>query len=572
MMSVGLLSNSVGSILFLTLTTLLLINWRGQLIGGVLITCCFLSTLWFAGIAYNSASGEIPLLLIQVMEDLRTAAWLIFIYLILKHRPDAGISDRFKLIVPIAMAGLPIAILIALVSTSYLGNRYFGRFETTDLIFTCFLLLSLLGILLVEQLYRSTRPDRRWAIKFLCLGIGGIFIYDFFLYSDALLFNRINPDFWFVRGFINGLCVPFIAISVARNPQWEMDLFVSRHVVYRSTATMAAGIYLIVMALTGYYVRNYGGTWGMSLQVVFFFAALMVLIVFMFSSELRDRLKVFIAKHFYKNKYDYREEWLDFTRTLADNKSDESIYKTVIKSIANIIKSPGGILWLSDDTGQYKLTETWKYYESAEDEISIDSPFVQFMVKKRWIINLDQYRTEPDVYDQLEMPDWLISNKDTWLIVPLINDESLLGFIVLLRPATNISFDWEDIDLLQTVGFQIAGYIALLNVTGALSEARQFEAFNRLSAFVVHDLKNLVAQLSLISTNARKYKDNTEFIDDAFDTIDNAVAKMKRLLANLKKGVPQKEYSYKPVELEFLVKEVIKARQADKPLPTWKPG
>ncbi|MDP1765801.1 MAG: ATP-binding protein, partial [Methylotenera sp.] len=67
------------------------------------------------------------------------------------------------------------------------------------------------------------------------------------------------------------------------------------------------------------------------------------------------------------------------------------------------------------------------------------------------------------------------------------------------------------------------------------------EAYNRLSAFLVHDLKNLVAQISLIVKNAEKHKRNPEFVDDAIATLENVVSKIDHLLAQLKKGNVQSD-------------------------------
>jgi putative PEP-CTERM system histidine kinase len=111
-----------------------------------------------------------------------------------------------------------------------------------------------------------------------------------------------------------------------------------------------------------------------------------------------------------------------------------------------------------------------------------------------------------------------------------------LGFILLLKPRSPRTINWEDRDLLKTAAQQAGSYLTLIRTTRALMEANQFEAFNRLSAFVVHDLKNLIAQLELVVKNAERHKNNPEFMDDAVKTIGNAVSKMGRLLTQLRQG------------------------------------
>jgi putative PEP-CTERM system histidine kinase len=567
MINIVLLSNLFGSFLFLILTIILLINWRGQLIGGILVFCSAVSALWFSGIAYNVSAGEIPLLALKIAELIRTTAWLLFLYIVLIRRPQNVSSVRFKYLVPITTFLLIFIILSQIVSNASFSIDNFLYSEKFNIIYIGYLLLSVLGLLLIEQLYRTTKLRARWTIKFLCLGLGGIFIYDFFLYSEALLFNHINADLWYVRGTINGLCVPLIAISVSRNPHWKLDIFVSRHVIYQSTATLAAGIYLMVMAITGYYIRNVGGTWGTSLQVIFFFSAIIVLFVLLFSEQLREKLKIFLALHFYKNKYDYREEWLGLTQLLSDEKINSNIYKTAIAATANIMKCTGGGLWLVGKENGFSLVETVKFYDKKTDEISIDLESQIIILENKRIIDIQKYINSSESFQSIVLPDNLVRVDGAWLLIPLISHNSLLGFIFLTNPLLNSSLNTEDEDLLRTVGFQIASYIELFQATNALSEARQFEAFNRLSAFVVHDIKNLVAQLSMITLNAEKYKDNPEFISDSFATIESSVSKMKRLLSNLSKDKHIGNYNQKSVNVEDLIKEVILARNIEMPYP-----
>jgi putative PEP-CTERM system histidine kinase len=123
-------------------------------------------------------------------------------------------------------------------------------------------------------------------------------------------------------------------------------------------------------------------------------------------------------------------------------------------------------------------------------------------------------------------------------LVPLRVAETLIGFVVLQQPRTAVPINWEVRDLLKTASRQAAGFLAQMHATEALLESRKFEAFNRMSAFVVHDLKNIVTQLSLMMKNARRLQDNPEFQQDMLATVDNAVEKMRQLMTQLREGEP----------------------------------
>jgi putative PEP-CTERM system histidine kinase len=331
---------------------------------------------------------------------------------------------------------------------------------------------------------------------------------------------------------------------------------------------LLAGLYLSFMAVSGYYVRVFGGTWGGALQTVFLFTALLCLLVVLFSSDVRARIKIFLTKHFYENKYDYRDEWLGFTRTLAENQGDENIYGNIVKAFADTMKCQGGALWLADeDTNNYHCVGGWNLNHLMQKAIPADSELIKFLIQHDWIINMVDFLTNPRRYYNILMPEAVSSFDHAALIIPLFNGDRLLGIILLSKSDINATYNWEDYDLLKTMGRQTASLIALLRTTQDLAEAKQFEAFNRLSAFVVHDMKNITAQLSLISNNARKFKNNPDFLSDAIDTIDNAVTKMNHLTRNLKKEVLPVEKSRERIDIGHLVKEVAESRNTDLPQP-----
>jgi putative PEP-CTERM system histidine kinase len=145
------------------------------------------------------------------------------------------------------------------------------------------------------------------------------------------------------------------------------------------------------------------------------------------------------------------------------------------------------------------------------------------------------------------------------VIVPLPSESQLLGFVVLARPRAAIEVGWEVRDLLKTAARQAASYLGQLQATEALLEARKFDAFNRMSAFVVHDLKNLVAQLSLMLSNAERHRDNPEFQRDMLSTVEHVVERMNRLMLQLRAGAAPVENA-RPVDLAVLVRRVCAAK------------
>ena len=418
---------------------------------------------------------------------------------------------------------------------------------------------------LVEQVLRNTPPERRWTIKYLCIGLGAIFVFDFYLYTDALLFRRVDREIWLARGVVNAMVVPLIAVAAARNPDWSLPLFVSRRAVLHTTAFFSAGVYMLLMALAGYYIKIYGGEWGAVLQTAFLFGAGVLLAALLFSGQLRARLRVFINKHFFNYRYDYREEWLRLIEILTGRRSDQPLHERVIFALSEIVESRGGLLWLCDEQGTCRLVAQFNHPEVSLTPQAAGEPLAAFMEERRWVVNLEEYENNPALYGSLTLPAWLERVEDPWLIVPLMYSDRLRGFVVLMQPRAPQTLNWENLDLLKTAGMQAASYIVLNQAAEALAEARQFEGFNRLSAFIMHDLKNLIAQLSLVTTNAQRHKHNPAFIDDAIRTIDNAVTKMNRLMVQLRTAIAPP--AAEPVDLAALLEGVVASHRRQQPAP-----
>src|SRR5687768_3826623 len=111
--------------------------------------------------------------------------------------------------------------------------------------------------------------------------------------------------------------------------------------------------------------------------------------------------------------------------------------------------------------------------------------------------------------------------------------ERLIGVVMLARPPVARRLDWEDFHLLRVVGRQLASYLAEQASHDALGEALRFDEFNRRIAFVMHDIKNLASQLSLLARNAEKHADKPEFRADMLLTLRNSTDKLQALLARL---------------------------------------
>jgi len=526
---------ALAALAYLGLSGLIVASWRRRPQGRLLVLATGLSAVWGALTALT-ALGMVPPRLEVAAEVARNGAWLALLLYILHLRLPAGAALSAPLRLIRALGGvLVIGLFLAslypfVVPAQPVLARWAGNLGLV--------LLTVMGLVLVEQVYRSTRPEERWAIKFLCLGLGGLFVYDFYLYANAALFNAMDAQVWAARGYVAALITPLIAVSAARNPEWAAPVGLSRSMAFHTASLLGAGVYLLLMAGAGYYLRLFGGEWGDVVQTVFVFAAAMLLVLLMVSGTLRARLRVFLSKHFFSYRYDYRQEWLNFTRTLTEGRPGEQLCERAVEALARLLESPGGALWMREGNAGYQRASHWNWGDLNGTEPA-DSAFIQWLVSKQWVVDLDEMATRRDLYGDLEAPAWIRQSNEAWLVVPLLLHDELLGFVVLKHSLGDVSFNWEVSDLLKVAARQAAAHLAQMRASNQLIVARQFESFNRTTTFVIHDLKNLVAQLSLLLANAEKHKHNPEFQADMLDTVENAVARMNKVLAQLRRGSDQ---------------------------------
>lgn len=396
--------------------------------------------------------------------------------------------------------------------------------------------LAILGLVLIEQMLRNASADARWNAKPVSLGLGAIFLFDLFIGSQAALFEHFDGDAVSVRSLVHAAAVPLLYVASRRHADWLGKLHVSRAAVFHSAALLLVGTYLLMVAGVGYYVRYTGGHWGRALSMALVFVALIALALLVASGSMRSRLRVYISKNFFSYRYDYREEWLRFTQLLSTSAEPQHTAETVVRALANLVESPSGMLWLQRAANaDFVQAARWNLPAQAGSEAR-DGPLATFWRERAWIVDVDEWRARRDAYPGLELPAWLADEPRCWLVVPLLVREALIGFAVLGRPRAVVELNWEVRDLLRTAASQASGYLAQAQATEALLEARKFDAFNRMSAFVVHDLKNIVTQLSLMMKNAKRLRDNPEFQQDMLDTVENSLEKMRQLMLQLREG------------------------------------
>jgi len=469
----------------------------------------------------------------QLFETLRSLAWLSVAFVLFSR------DGRHTSVAPIrpVMAALVFVEMLQFLLLM-MNLRYGGNAVAQGMIFQISVLFRLLvatgALVLVHNLYAGAMAQQRVALRWTCMALATIWGYDLNLYTIAYLSHSLPVELEALRGLVQVGVAGLLTIGAVRGRS-ALRFSPSRAVAFQSLSLLVIGGYMILMVGAAQSLAWLGGNASQLAQLGFVFVTSVLVVAILPSGRVRGWLKVMLAKHFFQHRYDYRAEWLRFTRTIGRASTHApSLHERVVQAVADITDSAAGLLLTQAESGELVLAARWQWPTADVPAEALSPEEVAFFEKRGFIVDLDELRAGVDHQGERKaVPDWLIEEHSAWALVPLLHYDRLVGLVVLGRPPVARKLDWEDFDLLRVVGMQLASYLAEHAGQSALLEASRFDEFNRRMAFVMHDIKNLASQLSLLSRNAEKHAENPAFRADMLITLRNSADKLNALLARL---------------------------------------
>ncbi|MBO9714056.1 XrtA/PEP-CTERM system histidine kinase PrsK [Sphingomonas sp.] len=491
-------------------------------------------------------------------ETLRDLAWLAF--MIVLHRRDGNIRP------PLALG--TVYSVVALVAIAALVLQGFASTpDAAPQVATAALLLRMLvavaALVLMRALHGAIAERAGAAQRGMVVALAGLWFIDFNVFTASYLLAYQPLELYVIRGLGMMLVAMVMGASLQRRDEWNVQ--VSRTVAYQSMSLVAIGAYFALLAIVTSAIATVGGSNARVLQTAFVFGSTAAILTLVSSPWLRAWAKVKLAKHFFRHRYDYRTEWMRFTATLGAPEEAAPLDTRIVKAIADLTDSPAGALLVPEGAG-LGLGATWTW--ERETVIgSADAGLVEHLAASGRILELDALRrAEADAPEAAMLPQWMFDLEDAWALVPLPHQGGLAGVILLARPPVSRALDWEDFDLLRVAGRQAASYLAEARAHAALAEAQRFDEFNRRFAFIIHDIKNLVSQLTLLARNAERHADNPEFRADMIATLKSSAEKMTGLLTRLSQSPRTTAQALQAMEVVPLLDRIAAARRAQHPV------
>ena len=485
------------------------------------VTALATTALWALAVAGIDAVDVTA----RVAEGLRNVAWLGFMFALVRRDRAAPhprmIAAVYVTVVLIVLASLGVIVAEAL--------RPIDVPELRDGHILLRMMVSVSALVLVHHLYNAVTPLARGGIRLLVAALAAMWGVDLVLLTIGYGTGaRWVAELVAIRGIAMAMLAPLFAVAVLRNGDWSLRL--SRAVAWQSLSLAGVVLYLMTMMLATGGIADVAGQHARIAQTSFVFGSTAAVLTLLSSPWLRAWTKVKLAKHLFRHRYDYRAEWVRFTDTLGKPEGAAPLQERVVKAVADLTDSPAALLLVPDGTA-LDVGTGWNWRCDDLPAFGADEALATHLLTSGRIVELDTLRNDPTTDEHV--PAWMLAEPTAWALVPLVHLERLQGAILLARPPVDRALDWEDFDLLRIAGRQVASYLAEARAQEALAEGERFDEFNRRFAFILHDIKNLVSQLTLTARNAERHAHNPEFRVDMIATLQDSAGRMNDLLARL---------------------------------------
>ena len=396
---------------------------------------------------------------------------------------------------------------------------------------------SILVLMNLERTFRHTSGHLRWQVKFMIVGVAGLFAARIYTDSLAVLFKVVNTDLCVINAGALIFASILMARAAARTERMELDLYLSHSLLHSSFTVLLVGVYFIGVGLLAWLAQIWGGAWSLPLMAFVLFAAMMGLGVLLLSDKVRIRRKRLVSELFKRPFYDYREVWSSFTENTTSVASIRELSEAVVKMVAETLEALSVSLWVVDEQrnslfwgGSTEFSERRAKDLGLSGEVG--TALFLALYNRDMPLDLEDGADER-IWELVQKHGEALREARVQYVVPVNGAGRLVAILTMGKRVSNDPLSPEDCELLKTIADQAGANILSLRLSERISEMKEMEALQVMSAFFMHDLKNLGARLSLVSQNLPIYHDNPEFRTDAIRTISQSVDKVNALCSRL---------------------------------------
>ena len=382
----------------------------------------------------------------------------------------------------------------------------------------------------LEHFWRSLNTTRRWEYKFLV--VGSFLVCGAMAWSTSyrLTYLTILPRHLLLLSVLFLFSWALMFYATVRHRLLNRKVIVSRKVVYSFVVPSLLAAYLLGFGMVSLIMRIFGLQFSFVLKWLFLSLGFVAVGLFAFSGKIRRRVHFFISTHFYINKYEYRDKWLTISQQLQGAMTETDVVNALRRVLAESLYTTQIFIWLGDSSQGYRLIPSPENpgTGSHEKSIAADDPLVRYL-KTHSHFHLKDKEPDPAWQKAIKNKQAFLLSLNLTLLAPISIGNQLAGLMGLGPEFTGGQYGHDDFDLLTVLGSQTASALLAVRMAEELAHAREQQAWNRLSAFVLHDIKNAATMLSLLRENASEHIHEPEFQQDMLEVVDDALKRMNRV-------------------------------------------
>jgi putative PEP-CTERM system histidine kinase len=413
----------------------------------------------------------------------------------------------------------------------------------------------------LEKTLRASSGAKRWQIKFLLLGLGCYLAFRIYSGTQALLFSSLNSTLELTNSATLLVGCLFMILSLQRTERFEVDIYLSNALVHSSITIVVVGLYLLMVGVLSALFIYFTGDQFLSMLPFGVFLAFVALSILLFSAQARQRAATFINRHLRRSAYDYRQVWNDFSQRTAQITDVRRLCATVADLVAETFGSPSVSIWLSaNNLSKVVLAGSTSFSAAQGDSLkhleNATAALIRGVAGRE--LPADVSGSETTLRGEIlrDYPNYFRQAQIRY-VTPLIANRRVLGVLTMSDCLTKQSLSIQDLELLKTIADQAANALLNRTLSEELLQAKELEAFQTMSAFFVHDLKNLASGLSLMSRNLLRHMDNPEFRGDALTMLSQSVDKITELCGRMSQWGMDRESRRVEVDLNELVNTTV---------------
>jgi putative PEP-CTERM system histidine kinase len=420
------------------------------------------------------------------------------------------------------------------------------------------LVAAVMILMNLEKTFRSAVGTMQWRIKFLVIGLGIVFGARIYTLSQALLFSAdvvVLNDFDTVALLVG--CV-LIVIAFIRSGFGEIDVYPSHAALRTSLTFVLAGGYLFVVGVLAQVVARTGKPGAFQLQAFVVLLAFALLAMLLLSNRIRQKIHRIVSRHFKRPQYDFRQIWTRVTQSMSNVFDQSGLCVASAKLISETFSVLSVSVWLLDE--QDRLAFAASTSKSGQEAADVLPRLEQNFASIRMLTKpFDLEKAKGDYAEGLRQISFSqFRTGGNPVCVPLCAGSHCMGLAILADRVGGTPYTVEEFDLLKCMGDQIAVGLLNLRLTDEITRGKELEAFQAMSAFFVHDLKNAASTLSLTLQNLPAHFDDPLFRQDVLHGIGQTADRINAVISRLS-ALRHLELNVAEVDLNLVVDDALRA-------------